>query len=979
MAYRAEMFFSYNGMTGTMCLLFRKSWVFYIVFMDVLDCLEPMHGCHLPVVPINGYLRQPGDLVIGGTFPVHVDRSYTENTFTSRPEDLKCKLLELDNYQRMQAMIYAIEEINKNPDLLPNITLGYQIFDTCTVLRRAVEGTLWMLSGGKESIPNYQCEQTGTLAGIIGDSASTRSILMAHILGLYRYPQVPPREALHPISKRPRGQLCLSSPMNSPQPDQNSPIDPASNLAYISVIPKPGKDQSLVSNCRPISLINNDLKIMTKILSNRLGSFIGSYVHKDQFYLHPQISYSSTSPTLSNRKIFPSFFRTIPSDVFQSRGLANLILYFGWSWVGFLASDNDYGQLSLLAVKQELINAGACVAFIETIMTGQANRNAPHIVNVIKGSTAKVVVVLATKPEFLTVVEELAKQNVTDRIWIASEAWSTSNLLSKERYQQALMGTLGFAVHAGQLPGFMEYLNSLHPSKAPNDSFIIEFWEKLFSCRWINHMNLDDRTSNKTAHDCTGEENLGKSMLKVDFGATFMVYTSVYAFAWALDSLLHCQPGKGQFHNGCANILSFDPWQLLHYIKRTRFQTKDKTNIFFDDNGDPPAFYDIVNWQISSTGSLEQVIVGRYDSSSTDENIMSLNHAGIVWVNNKTMVPPSKCSSSCSPGFMKVTIPGKPICCFQCVACPQGQTSNETDAVNCHPCPWDMWPNLQQDACLPRPIEFLSYSEALGMNLATIAIFSSVVPLGILGLFIRYRTTPIVRANNWSLSCLLLISLCLCFLCSLAFIGYPQLDKCLLRQVTCGLVFSLCISCVLAKTITVVIAFKATKPGSQLRKFTDVRVSYTLIVLCLLIQISICVTWLSSSPPFTEYDVNTQSEVIILSCNEGSPTAFWFMLGYLGLLATISFIVAFLARRLPDSFNEAKYITFSMLAFLSVWISYIPASLSSRGKYTVATEIFVMLSSSWALVVCIFLPKCFIILFRPDMNSKGLLMKKNYG
>ncbi|XP_040197724.1 extracellular calcium-sensing receptor-like [Rana temporaria] len=929
-----------------MCLLFSKFLVFYVIFMDVLDCLEPMHGCHLPAVPIYGYLRQPGDLVIGGTFPVHVDRSYTENTFTSKPEDLKCKLLELDNYQRMQAMIYAIEEINKNPGLLPNITLGYQIFDTCTVLRRAIEGTLWMLSGGKESIPNYQCEQTGTLAGIVGDSASTRSILMAHVLGLYRYPQV-------------------------------------QNNTFLKA------ELWILKICR-LYLTNDN---MIPLIS---------------FFFNPQISYSSTSPTLSNRKVFPSFFRTIPSDVFQSRGLANLILYFGWSWVGFLASDNDYGQLSLQAVKQELINSGACVAFIETIMTGQANRNAPHIVKVIKGSTAKVVAVLASKPEFLPVVEELAKQNVTDIIWIASEAWSTSNLLSKEKYQHVLMGTLGFAVHAGQLPGFMEYLNSLHPSKAPNDLFIIEFWEQLFSCRWINHLNLDDRISNKTAQDCTGEEKLGKSMLKVDFGATFMVYTSVYAFAWALQNLLHCQKGQGPFHNGCANILSFDPWQvrylyfsqsrliicfacfalnpsllnvvfqLLHYIKRTRFQTTDKTNIFFDDNGDPPALYDIVNWQISSTGSLEQVIVGRYDSSSTDENIMSLNHAGIVWVNNKTMVPPSKCSSSCSPGFMKVAISGKPICCFQCVPCPQGQISNETDAVNCHPCPWDMWHNLRQDACLPRPIEFLSYSEALGMNLATIAIFSSVVPLGILGLFIHYRTTPIVRANNWSLSCLLLISLCLCFLCSLAFIGYPQIEKCLLRQVTFGLAFSLCISCVLAKTITVVIAFKATMPGSQLRKFTGVRVSYSLIVFCLLIQVSICVTWLSSSPPFPEFDSNSQSGVIILSCNEGSPTAFWFMLGYLGLLATISFIVAFLARRLPDSFNEAKFITFSMLAFLSVWISYIPASLSSRGKYTVATEIFAILSSSWALVVCIFLPKCFIILFRPDMNSKGLLIKKNY-
>ncbi|XP_040197728.1 extracellular calcium-sensing receptor-like [Rana temporaria] len=776
-------------------------------------------------------------------------------------------------------MIFAIEEINKNPDLLPNITLGYQILYACSTIRRVTGGTLWMLSGEKESSPNYRCGRKGNLVGIVGDSGSTGSITMSQILGLYRY---------------------------------------------------------------------------------------------------PQISYFASSPALSNRNFFPSFFRTIPSDAFQSRGLAKLILYFGWSWVGFLASDTDYGQIGLQVAKQELIKAGVCEAFTETIVIGQPNKNAPHIVKVIKNSTAKVVVVVASNVDFIPVVEELTKQNVTGRIWIASESWSTSALLSKEKYRQVLVSTVGFAVHGGQMPGFKEYLYSLHPSKSPKDSSMLHFWEQIFSCRWTNQLNFDG-TSNKTAHDCTGEENLGKSTLKVDFGITFNVYTAVYAFAWALHSLLHCQPGKGPFHNGCADILSFGPWQLLHYIKTTKFQTKDKTSIFFDENGDPPALYDIVNWQPSSTGSLEQVVVGSYDSSSADGKIMSIDSAALVWAENSTKVPPSKCSSSCPPGLMKVTIPGKPICCFQCVSCPQREISNKTDAVRCHPCPWDMCSNTQQDACVPRAVEFLSYNEAIGIILAIIAIFSSVFPLGILGVFIYYKATPIVRANNWSLSCLLLISLCLCFLCSLMFIGYPQPEKCLLRQVMFGLVFSLCISCVLAKTLTVVIAFKATKPGTQLRKFKGIRMSYSLIILCLLIQVSICVTWLSSSPPFPEFDAHTKEIVIVLSCNEGSAVAFWFMLGYLGLLATISFIIAFLVRRLPDSFNEAKFITFSMLAFLSVWISYIPASLSSQGKYVVATEIFAILSSSWALLVCIFLPKCFIILFRPDINSKEHLMKKNHG
>ncbi|XP_073403139.1 extracellular calcium-sensing receptor-like [Dendrobates tinctorius] len=792
---------------------------------------------------------------------------------TLQPSTFYSARLEARSYQIMQAFIFAVEEINKHPFLLPNITLGFQIYDTCTVVRRAAEGTLWMLSGREPSVPNYHCGE-GTLAGIVGDSGSTCSILMAEILSLYRY---------------------------------------------------------------------------------------------------PQISYFATSPLLSNRNLFPSFFRTVPSDMFQTRGLAALILHFGWTWVGLLASDNDYGQTGIQIVKQEIVQAGACVAFIENIMTGQPNSGAPHIVNVIKDSSAKVVLVLSADADFMPVVEELARQNITRKIWIASEAWSTSILLNKKKFQPVLLGTIGLAIHWGQMDGFVEHLYNLHPSKFPSDHFLLEFWEEMFSCKWTDIYTKAEDMLNQTINECIGDEKLERAMTNVDLSITFNVYTAVYAFAWAIHNLLQCKPGKGPFLNGiCANISSLHTWQLLRYIKTVDFETKDKTQIFFDDKGDPPALYDIVNWQPSSTGSMEQKIVGSYDSRLPKENRMKINIADIIW---GTETPQSKCSPSCPLGTRKATIPEKPACCFKCVQCPKGEIANVTDAVECQKCSWDTWPNTQQDLCLRRTIEFLSYDEAMGISLAALSIVSSLFPIGALRIFIHYNTTPIVRANNWSLSCLLLMALLFCFLSSLAFIGYPHPEKCLLRQVAFGLAFTLCISCVLAKTITVVIAFKATKPGTSLRRWTGGKVSYSVIVICVLIQISVCVTWLFYAPPFPEYDTQTPSSVIILHCNEGSPFAFWVMLGYLGLLATVSFIVAFLARRLPDSFNEAKYITFSMLAFLCVWISFIPATLSSRGKYTVAMEIFAILSSSWAIVVCIFLPKCFIILFRPHLNVRQNLIR----
>ncbi|XP_069816414.1 vomeronasal type-2 receptor 26-like [Dendropsophus ebraccatus] len=416
--------------------------------------------------------------------------------------------------------------------------------------------------------------------------------------------------------------------------------------------------------------------------------------------------------------------------------------------------------------------------------------------------------------------------------------------------------------------------------------------------------------------------------------------------------------------------------QLLYYMKRLRLNMSDGRQLFFDENGDPPAVYDIVNWQLSPEGKLRQVKVGSYDTSITSGDVFTINTSYIQWGTGDHRVPVSVCSPSCPPGFRQAVISGEPLCCFQCIPCSYGEIANHTDSLQCTTCPWDMWPNPTKDHCIPKTEEFLSHEDPLGTTLMAIGISSSLVPVAIFALFICYRTTPIVRANNYFLSCLLLVSLSLCFLCSLVFIGYPQYEMCLLRQVTFGIVFALCVSCILAKTIMVVIAFKATRPGSQLRHWTRPHISYLIVTTCILIQIFLCIMWLTFSPPFLEYKSESNSGVLIIQCNEGSPLAFWSMLGYLGLLASISFIVAFLARRLPDSFNEAKFITFSMLAFLSVWMSYIPASLSSRGEYMVAMEIFAIQSSTWSLVICMFLPKCFIIVFRPDMNSREKLMAK---
>ncbi|KAJ1158808.1 hypothetical protein NDU88_011481 [Pleurodeles waltl] len=282
--------------------------------------------------------------------------------------------------------------------------------------------------------------------------------------------------------------------------------------------------------------------------------------------------------------------------------------------------------------------------------------------------------------------------------------------------------------------------------------------------------------------------------------------------------------------------------------------------------------------------------------------------------------------------------------------------------------------------CVPKVIEFLSYEEPLGLMLTTTATFLTILAAAILCIFLWYRETPIVRANNLGLSYLLLLALMLCFLCSLVFIGRPTSLSCMVRQTFFGVIFSVSISSVLAKTILVIMAFKATSHHSPWRRWLGPNTANRVVCLCSAFQIIICTVWILKSPPFPEMNMDAKEGKIIFQCNEGHLIFFYCMMGYMAFLAAVSFIVAFLARTLPGSFNETKLITFSMLVFVSVWLSFIPAYTSTQGKYMVAVEVFTIQSSSAGLLGCIFFPKCFIIVLKPKFNTRRHLIEKaNYG
>ncbi|XP_030642074.1 G-protein coupled receptor family C group 6 member A-like [Chanos chanos] len=763
-------------------------------------------------------------------------------------------------------MIYAIEEIN-NSSLLPNVKLGYEIYDTCLDVSFALRSTLKLMEKTDDKLIGCADEKdnitsTKNIKAVIGEWLSEVSVAVARLLAL--------------------------------------------NLT-------------------------------------------------------PQISYGATSQILSRKEKFPSFLRTTPSDLIQARAITELVKSMNWKAVGIFGSEDEYGKYGSEQLNDNFRNDDVCVEFKVVLPADFEKNNAAlnTVLDKIQNSYTEAIVIFTHEHNVRRIFEGAIERGIR-KTWIASDAWSTSKNISKMPNIQKVGRVIGVIIQRNKVPGFDDYLVHLASKKNFHSTFLYEYLSNYSMCVGLSSQNPNGCLSSGSVKNCVDAQCLQNMYKQDESYEPHSIYLAVKVIAQALKNLLKCN------NETCENTNTFQAWelwsnlQLLEEIKQVNLSVTNDSYLTFNKNGDPTVGYEIFDWEINEKG-VNLVVFGTYESDRIHLNKIDNETDDMV-------TPPGNCSKSCSPGYELKSNIGT--CCKTCKRCEEGQYSDGT--MECKSCSDHEYSNDNKTGCVTKTNKYLEWNDPFSIILVSFGSVGIVLTLMVLVLFAVYRTTPIVKATGKYICFVALLALLGCFCSVMLFPGLPSNVSCMAGLPLFAISFTICVSCVLANLLQIFagFAFKLNF-GNWIKRLNK---PAAVVMACSSVQIVLCILWLTLYPP-QQHENNGHEREILIECDVVSVGFFIGTLAYIAFLAALSFLFAFKGKQLPDLYKNASFITISMLIYLVVWMIFIPVYVNMSGEYKRAIEATAILITSYSLLACYFGPKCYIILWKSQLNEESAIIE----
>ncbi|XP_072772141.1 glutamate receptor, metabotropic 8a isoform X2 [Nerophis lumbriciformis] len=811
-------------------------------------------------------IRLDGDIILGGLFPVH----------SRGDRGTPCGELKKEKgIHRLEAMMFAIDLINKDPELLPNITLGARILDTCSRDTYALEQSLTFVQALIERDgSDVRCAngdppiftKPDKIVGVIGAAASSVSIMVANILRLFKI---------------------------------------------------------------------------------------------------PQISYASTAPELSDNTRYDFFSRVVPPDSYQAQAMMDIVTAMEWNYVSTLASEGNYGESGVEAFVQiSRETGGVCIAQSLKIPREPKPGEFDKIIRrLLETSNARAIIMFANEDDIRRVLDAAKRNNQTGHfLWVGSDSWGSkiSPVIGQERVAE---GAITILPKRASVDAFDRYFRSRSLSNNRRNVWFAEFWEENFNCKLGMHGKRPG-----SLKKCTGLEKVGRNSSYEQEGKVQFVMDAVYAMAHALHhmhrKLCYGYPGL------CPRMASsIDGKELLSHIRAVNFNGSAGTPVVFNENGDAPGRYDIFQYQITNRSTAEYRVIGSWT------NKLHLKVEAMRWKRGDPSLPASVCSLPCRTGERKKVVKGVP-CCWHCERC-EGYHYQASE-FTCELCPYEMRPDSNRTGCVAIPIIKLEWHSPWAVIPVFISMLGIIATSFVIVTFVRYNDTPIVRASGREMSYVLLTGIFLCYAITFLMIAAPDVGVCSFRRIFLGLGMCFSYAALLTKTNRIHRIFEQGKKSVTAPRFISPASQLVITFSLISVQLLGVFVWFAVDPPHTVVDYGEQrtqdplSARGVLKCDI-SDLSLICSLGYSILLMVTCTVYAIKTRGVPETFNEAKPIGFTMYTTCIIWLAFIPiffgTSQSAERMYIQTTTLTISLSLSASVSLgMLYMPKVYIILFHPEQN-----------
>ncbi|GAB0098135.1 Metabotropic glutamate receptor [Sergentomyia squamirostris] len=809
-------------------------------------------------------IRLKGDIILGGIFPMHEHHQ-------ANPEYPCGAVKEEKGIQRLEAMLYAIDLINNDPQLLPNITLGALIIDSCSsdtyALEQSMEFVRYYMN---QDMSEYKCENGKPptfiphkpVSGVIGASFSVVSIMVANILRLFKI---------------------------------------------------------------------------------------------------PQISYASTSTELSDKSRFEYFNRVVPPDNFQAMAMGEIAKALDWRYASTVAVEGDYGEKGIASFQSIAAQLGICVAVSEKILRNSKTEDFDRIIeHLIQKPQARVVVMFVDEDNVRKLLQATIRANRTSHFYfIASDSWGAKVYPVRDQ-EFAAVNTITVLPHRTNLVGFDEYYMALRPKLSTEDctpgsyASRLATSETITNCRnrwfnefWSQHHKCSFTENSKTP--CTGRE--GQHGYEQE-GLVPFVVDAVYAIAYALDNLIRDVCNDSVL---CPRIQPAPMGlQLLKYIHNVSFVGLQGTRVRFNRDGDAYGFYNIYQYQ-QKGNRFDYVQIGTWKEG------LDLNFDALKWVGGH---PRSLCSEPCPIGHVRNY---QDACCWACVKCREDAFVNNDTCLACEP-GWA--PNEHKSGCeklTPEVIDWFSPWALVPLIFSACGIFCTLFTTCV---FIKYNKTPVIMASGRELCYVLLIGILTCYAMSFVILARPTVSRCALLRIGLGLCLSICYSAIFTKTNRISRIFNRGVKSVQRPIYTSPLSQITISLSIVFVQLIGSISWLLIEQPDVR-EIHPLPLSSVLTCKV-STFSLIMSLVYNMILIILCTLYAFKTRKIPENFNEAKYIGFTMYSTCIVWLAFLPIYFGTNNDYKIQISSMCMclsISASVALA-CLFTPKVYLVIFQPYKNVR---------